>query len=67
MPQQGAERRARPRMGRVISGDPEMGSTARRATGAAIRTSACRRSAPSFSFSPGSIGLGMVRAQARRG
>src|ERR1041385_1928903 len=32
----------------VISGDPEMGPTARRATGAAFRTSACRRSAPSF-------------------
>src|SRR5204862_7681935 len=31
-PQQGAERRAGPRHGPVISGDPEMGSTARRAT-----------------------------------
>jgi len=44
-----AERReARPArvMGRVISGAPEMGPTARRATGAAFRTSACRRSAP---------------------
>src|ERR1043165_3388728 len=30
----------------VISGDPEIGPTARRATGAAFRTSACRRSAP---------------------
>src|SRR5436305_10652229 len=30
----------------VISGDPEMGVTVRRATGAAFRTSACRRSAP---------------------
>ena len=30
----------------AISGDPEIGPTARRATGAAFRTSACRRSAP---------------------
>src|SRR3954465_11272330 len=30
----------------VISGDPEIGVTARHATGAAFRTSACRRSAP---------------------
>ena len=30
----------------VISGDPEIGPAARRATGAAFRTSACRRSAP---------------------
>ena len=33
-------------MGWVISGDPEIGPTARRAMGAAFRTSACRRSAP---------------------
>ena len=32
----------------LISGDPEMVPTARRDTGAAFRTSACRRSAPSF-------------------
>ena len=46
-PQQSVERRAGPRHGLVISGDPEMGSTARRATGCGgFRTSACRRSAP---------------------
>src|SRR5690349_8337799 len=49
-PQQGAERRAGPRHGPVISGDPEIGVTARRATGAAFRTSACRRSAPPHFF-----------------
>src|SRR3954449_1653617 len=47
-----AERREAP--GRAIpagiSGDPEIGSTARRATGAAVRTSACRRSAPPHFF-----------------
>jgi len=35
-PQQGAERRAGPRHGPVISGDPEMGATARRATGCGV-------------------------------
>ena len=35
-----------PRHGLGVSGDPETGVTARRATGAAFRTSACRRSAP---------------------
>jgi hypothetical protein len=39
MPQQGAERRAGPRQGPVISGDPEMGPLARRTTG-------CGASAP---------------------
>src|SRR5205085_10243952 len=43
-PQQSVERRAG--HGPVISGDPEIGPTARRVTGAAFRTSACRRSAP---------------------
>ena len=38
-PQQSVERRAGPRHGPVISGDPEMGLTARRATG-------CGASAP---------------------
>src|ERR1043165_2637536 len=34
----------------AISGEPEIGPTARRAMGAAFRTSACRRSAPLISF-----------------
>src|SRR3954468_9444747 len=44
LPRAAAERReARPArvMGWAISGDPEMGPTARRTTGAAFRTSAC--------------------------
>jgi hypothetical protein len=45
-PQQSAERRGGRRYWPVISGDPEMGPLARRTTGAAFRTSACRRSAP---------------------
>jgi len=45
MPRWSAERRAGRRHRPVISGDPEIGPTARRATGAAFRTSACRRSA----------------------
>ena len=47
MPQQSVERRAGPRHGPVISGDPEMGPT--RETDHRVRrfrTSACRRSAP---------------------
>ena len=47
MPRWSAERRAGRRHRPVISGEPEIGPTARRATGAAFRTSACRRSAPS--------------------
>src|ERR1043165_7750298 len=42
----------------------EIGPTARRAMGAAFRTSACRRSAPSF-FHQGSNELGMVRGAKR--
>jgi len=45
-PQQSAARRAGPRHGPAISGEPEIEPTARRLTGAAFRTSACRRSAP---------------------
>jgi hypothetical protein len=45
MPRWSAERRAGQRHWPVISGEPEIGPTARRATGAAFRTSACRRSA----------------------
>ena len=45
-PQQSAERRAGPRHGPVISGDPEMDLSRGRSKGAAFRTSACRRSAP---------------------
>jgi len=41
-----AERRAGRRHRPVISGDQEIGPTAKRTTGAAFRTSACRRSAP---------------------
>src|SRR5438094_8538688 len=40
------ERRAGRRHWPVIPGDPGIGPTARRATGAAFRTSASRRSAP---------------------
>src|SRR5207237_281141 len=40
-PQQSAERRNGRAFPAVISGDPEMGPTARRTTGAAFRTSAC--------------------------
>jgi hypothetical protein len=36
MPQQSVERRAGPRHGPVISGDPEMGPLARRATGCGV-------------------------------
>jgi len=49
-PQQGAERRAGPRHGPVISGDPEMDLSRGRSPGAAFRTSACRRSAPLVFF-----------------
>ena len=50
-PQQSAERRAGLRHWPVISGVPEMGPLARRATGRrGFRTSACRRSAPLFFF-----------------
>src|SRR4051794_41954752 len=51
-PKAGGESRSRAPRGAaagdpaVISGDPEIGVTARHATGAAFRTSACRRSAP---------------------
>src|SRR5207249_3396960 len=45
-PRWSAERRAGRRHRPVIAGEPEIGPTARRATGAAFRTSACRRSAP---------------------
>ena len=48
MPRWSAERRAGRRHRPVISGEPEIGPTARLATGAAFRASACRRSAPSF-------------------
>src|SRR3989442_11120549 len=40
MPRWSAERRAGPRHGSAISGDPEIGPTARRVTGAAGRTPA---------------------------
>src|SRR6266849_6155482 len=46
MPRWSAERRAGQRHWPVIPGDPGIGPTARRATGAAFRTSAFRRSAP---------------------
>src|SRR5262249_9899683 len=46
MPRWSAERRAGLRHWPVISGDPEIGPIARRATGTAFRASAFRRSAP---------------------
>jgi hypothetical protein len=46
----GASRGARPGVPGRISGDPEIGVTARHATGAAFRASACRRSAPLVFF-----------------
>ena len=52
-PPQSAERRAGPRHGPVISGDPEIDLTARQVTGCGgFRTSARRRSAP-VDFFPG--------------
>jgi hypothetical protein len=51
-PPQSAERRAGRRIRPVISGDPEIDLAARRVTGAAFRTSACRRSAPLTSGGP---------------
>ena len=76
-PQQGAERRAGPRYGPVISGDPEMGSLARRTTGCGVSAPApVGALLPSF-FStgaedrqgapaPSSTGLRSVGFSARR-
>jgi hypothetical protein len=49
-PQQSAERRAGLRHWPVISGDPEMELSRGSSSGAAFRTSACRRSAPLIFF-----------------
>src|SRR3954471_22542465 len=68
LPRAAAERReARPArvMGRVISGDPEIGSTARRATGAAYPHQRLSALCSPLSFIKAE--LGMVRRAKRRG
>ena len=66
-PQQSVERRAGPRHGPVISGDPEIDPLARRVTGVRrFRTSACRRSAPLIFFRERKLTKGIRRPPGNR-